>query len=52
VAAAHLPSDGSAKEHVKARAAGRQVTPVPAHATKEEAAHYVREKVKGFLGRR
>jgi phospholipase C len=50
-AAAHLPSAGGAKEHVKALAAGRQVAPAPAHATKEDAALYVKEKVRGFLGK-
>ena len=51
-AAAHLPSVGGAKEQVKALAAGRLVATVPAYATKEEAARYVKGKVKGFLGKR
>jgi hypothetical protein len=42
VAAAHLPSAGGAKEHVKALAAGRLIT--LAHATKEAAALYAKEK--------
>jgi hypothetical protein len=42
VAAAHLPSAGGAKEHVEALAAGRPAA--PAHATKEAAALYVKEK--------
>src|SRR2546423_1395337 len=50
-AAAHLPSVGGVKEHIKALAAGRPFTLVPAHRTKEEAALYVKEKVNGFLGK-
>jgi hypothetical protein len=42
IVAAHLPSAGSAKEHIKALAAGRPAA--PAHATKEAAALYVKEK--------
>jgi phospholipase C len=50
-AAAHLPSAGGAKEHIKALAAGRPPALIPIHRTKEEAALYVKGKVRGFLGK-
>ena len=50
-AAAHLPGAGGVKEHIKALAAGRPLALAPTHGTKEEAALYVKGKVKGFLGK-
>jgi len=50
-AAAHLPTAGNVKEHIKALAAGRLTAPVPVHRTRAEASVYVKSKVKGFLGK-
>lgn len=51
-AAAHLPTRGNVKEHIKALAAGRLPVAVPVHGTRGEACVYVKSKVKGFLGKK